>query len=261
MDKVPMSNITFSIMVKLYAQAGRLDQAMDLVQCCIGSNRVQQAGQLLLGLPRAVKVQPDQQMYAAVLPGLVQCGALDMALDILEQLCNAPYAVEGAVGRTLNLYPIAQSLFEAVSQSNVLQKEKARNLLTGPVRATKLLTAEQERQISALLPATTSWGGEEFVPGKAWTPGAEFAPSTMWDESAAAYEGWQAYADPYYGAYMEDWAANQAQEITPPRFAKGRGATLAGADENASPNVMQILPNQGEAGSGEKVARRGKKGS
>merc|ERR1719399_42879 len=27
MDKVPMSNITFSIMVKLYAQAGRLDQA------------------------------------------------------------------------------------------------------------------------------------------------------------------------------------------------------------------------------------------
>jgi hypothetical protein len=41
---------------------------------------------------------------------------------------------------------------------------------------------------------------------------------------------------------------------------KGRGATL-GADENSSPNVMQILL-QGEAGSGEKVARRGpKKGS
>jgi pentatricopeptide repeat protein len=289
MDKVPMSNITFSIMVKLYAQAGRLDQAMDLVQrmdpefkvkptnvvfaclvkCCIGSNRVQQAAQLLLGLPKAIKVQPDQQMYATVLPGLVQCGALDMALDILEQLCAAPYAVEGAVGRTLNLYPIAQSLFEAVAQSNVLHKEKARNLLNGPVRATKLLTPEQERQISALLPATTSWGGEEFVPGKAWTTGSqpmdwapkEFTPGTMWDENAVAYDGnWQAYADPYFGAYMEDWAANQTQEITPPRFQKARGATLA-SDENASPNVMQILLNQGEAGSGEKVARRGKKGS
>ena len=35
---------------------------------------------------------------------------------------------------------------------------------------------------------------------------------------------------------------------------KGRGATL-GADENSSPNVMQILLNQGEAGSGEKVRR------
>merc|ERR1719247_2589141 len=180
-----------------------------LVKCCIGSDRVQH----------------DQQMYAAVLPGLVQCGALDMALDILEQLCAAPYAVEGAVGRTLNLYPIAQTLFEAVAQSNVLQKEKARSLLHGPVRATKLLTPEQERQISALLPATTSWGGEEFVPGKAWTAAQgmgpsdwapkEFTPGTMWtkqwDESAAYanIEGWQAYADPFYGAYMEEWAANQ----------------------------------------------------
>ena len=32
LDRVPMSNITFSILVKLYAHAGRLDQAMSLVQ-------------------------------------------------------------------------------------------------------------------------------------------------------------------------------------------------------------------------------------
>merc|ERR1719515_376430 len=198
MDKVPMSNITFSIMVKLYAQAGRLDQAMDLVQ----------------RMDPEFKVKPTNVVF----PCLVKCCALDMALDILEQLCAAPYAVEGAVGRTLNLYPIAQSLFEAVAQSNVLQKEKARTLLQGPVRATRLLTAEQERQILALLPATTSWGGEEFVPGKAWTTGStamdwqpkEFTPGTMWDESMG-YEGWQAYADPYYGAYVEDWAASQTQ--------------------------------------------------
>ena len=60
-----------------------------------------------------------------------------------------------------------------------------------------------------------------------WQP-KEFTPGTMWDGSMG-YEGWQAYADPYYGAYVEDWAASQTQEITPPRFMKGRGATL-GAD-------------------------------
>jgi pentatricopeptide repeat protein len=287
-DKVPMSNITFSIMVKLYAQAGRLDQAMDLVQrmdpdfkvkpsnvvfaclvkCCIGSNRIQQAGQLLLGLPGAVKVQPDQQMYASVLPGLVQAGALDMALDILEQLCIAPYTADGAAARQLNLFPLTQSLFEAVGQSNVLQKEKARSLLNA-VHATKLLTPDQERQLSALLGPVAQWNGEEFVPGKAfnasnpdWAP-KEFTPGVVWDESAAfdamSVEGWQAYTDPYYGGWQEEWAidgSHSLQQITPPRFSKGRAG-----DENASPNVMQILL-QTDLGSGEKVARRGgKKGS
>jgi pentatricopeptide repeat protein len=279
-DKVPMSNITFSIMVKLYAQAGRLDQAMDLVQrmdpefkvkptnvvfaclvkCCIGSHRVQQAAQLLLGLPRAVKVQPDQQMYAAVLPGLVQQGALDMALDILEALCAAPYAAEGAVTRQLNLFPLAQSLFDAVGNS-VLLKEKARNLMDS-VSATQLLSQEQERQLSAMLGPKTQWGGEEFVPGQAfnadsasWAP-KEFTPGMLWDEQAyadmASMEGWTAYADPsYYAGWEENWAADQ---ITPPRFQKGKGS-----DENASPNVMQILL-QTDVGTGEKVARRGKKG-
>lgn len=234
-----------------------------LVKCCIGSNRVQQAAQLLLGLPKAVKVQPDQQMYAAVLPGLVSTGSLDMALDILEQLCTAPYTAEGAaVARQLNLFPLAQTLFEAVGQSNVLQKEKARSLMNA-VHATKLLTPDQERQLSAMLGPVAQWSGEEFVPGKAfnasnpdWAP-KEFTPGVVWDEAAAfdamAVEGWQAYADPYFG-WQEEWAENPLQQsITPPRFSKGRAG-----DENASPNVMQILL-QTDLGSGEKVARRGGK--
>jgi pentatricopeptide repeat protein len=289
MDEIPMSNITFSIMVKLYAQAGRLDQAMDLVQrmapefkvppsnvvfaclvkCCIGANRVQQAGQLLLGLPKAAKVQPDQQMYAAVLPGLVSEGALDMALGVLEQLCTAPYATEGAASRQVNLFPVAQTLFDAVGQTNVLLKEKARSLL-GAVHATRLVTPEQEKQLGALLGPVSTWSGEEFVPGKAfnatdpnWAP-AEFTPGAVWDEAAAFEEGWQAYTDPYFGAWQGGWAAPDAGRgiplqplsVTPPRFNR----KARGNDENASPNVMQILL-QTELGSGEKVPAKTKKGA
>merc|ERR1719287_173184 len=76
-EKCPPSNITFSILVKLYARAENLDHALRLVQtmeqtfrvkptnvvfstlvkCCVAGGRAQAAGTLLLGLPLAAKDQ------------------------------------------------------------------------------------------------------------------------------------------------------------------------------------------------------------
>jgi len=279
-DRVPMSNITFSIMVKLYAQAGRLDQAMSLVQrmepefhvkptnvvfaclvkCCVQSHRVGQAAQLLLGLPKATKVQPDQQMYASVVPGLVSQGQIDMALDIFLNLCNAP---AGADTRTFNLVTLAQSLFEAVGKSSHLIKEKARTVLKA-LRPLRVIPMDVERSLHAMLGEATAWGGEEFVPGQSFHKVAvkEFTPGHFWQpQSVQAAEGWEAYQDPVEGNYwMGQWGANAewtGTNETPPRFAK------KSQDENASPNVMQILLQENmEKSSGEKVSRQTvKKGS
>merc|ERR1719424_1324153 len=173
-DRVQMSNITFSIMVKLYAQAGRLDQAMALVQrmesefnvkptnvvfaclvkCCIAAQRVAQGAQLLLGLPKATKVQPDQQMYASVLPGLVSQTQLEIALDIFEGLCKAPASQDS---RAINVFGLAQQLFEAVGNSTAQLKEKARSVLSS-VRPMRVLVGDQEKTLSAALGG--KWGGE-----------------------------------------------------------------------------------------------------
>jgi len=283
LDRVPMSNITFSILVKLYAHAGRLDQAMSLVQrmepefhvkptnvvfaclvkCCVQSHRVGQAAQLLLGLPKATKVQPDQQMYASVVPGLVSQGQIDMALDIFLNLCNAP---AGADTRTFNLLTLAQSLFEAVAKSNLLLKEKGRSVLKA-LRPLRVIPMDAERSLYALLGEATAWGGEEFVPGQSFHKVAvdevkEFTPGQFWQPQSAQAEGWEAYQDPVEGNYwMGQWGANSgwsgANESTPQRFVK------KSQDENSSPNVMQILLQENmEKSSGEKVSRQiGKKGS
>jgi len=281
-DRVPMSNITFSIMVKLYAQAGRLDQAMSLVQrmepefhvkptnvvfacivkCCVQSHRVGQAAHLLLGLPKATKVQPDQQMYASVVPGLVSQGQIDLALDIFLNLCNAP---AGADTRTFNLVTLAQSLFEAVAKSSHLVKEKGRSVLKA-LRPLRVIPMDAERALHAMLGEATAWGGEEFVPGQSFhkVNVQEFTPGQFWQpQPSVQAEGWEAYQDPVEGNYwgqIGQWGQNGewtgAQEITPPRFAKPRAQ-----DENASPNVMQILLQENmDKSSGEKVSRQaGKK--
>merc|ERR1719181_83582 len=109
-DKVQPSNITFSIMVKIYASANRLDQAVDLikrmepdfkvrpsnivfsclVKCYVTAQRLAQAANLLLGLPRAAKIQPEQPMFALVLPGLIAQKQIDLACDVFEAMCKAP---------------------------------------------------------------------------------------------------------------------------------------------------------------------------
>ena len=81
----------------------------------------------------------------------------------------------------------------------------------------------------------------------------EFTPGQFWQQQGAQAEGWEAYQDPVEGNYwMGQWGATTewsgANEITPPRFAK------KSQDENASPNVMQILLQENmEKSSGEKV--------
>jgi len=233
-----------------------------LVKCCVQSHRVAQAAHLLLGLPKATKVQPDQQMYASVVPGLVSQGQIDMALDIFLNLCNAP---AGADTRTFNLVTLAQSLFEAVGKSNHLLREKGRCVLKA-LRPLRVIPMDAERALHAVLGEATAWGGEEFVPGQSFHKVGkdvkEFTPGQFWQQQGAQAEGWEAYQDPVEGNYwMGQWGATTewsgANEITPPRFAK------KSQDENASPNVMQILLQENmEKSSGEKVSRQpGKKGS
>lgn len=271
-DGVQMSNITFSIMVKLYAQAGRLDQAMALVQrmemefnvkptnvvfaclvkCCIAAQRVGQAAQLLLGLPKATKVQPDQQMYASVLPGLVSQHQLDLALDIFENMCKAPATTDN---RSFNTFTLAQRLFEAVGHASPLLQGKARQVLVS-VRPTRALIGDQERTLSAML-GGKEWSVPEFVPGHAFhlpqvTPVKEFMPGMMWQSG----ETWEAYQDNWmqWSQHSEKWGA--AHQITPPRNVRMLEKALE-KDENASPNVMQILLKS-DAGSGEKMPARQK---
>jgi pentatricopeptide repeat protein len=260
-DRVQMSNITFSIMVKLYAQAGRLDQAMALVQrmesefnvkptnvvfaclvkCCISSHRVAQGAQLLLGLPKVTKVQPDQQMYASVLPSLVAQEELEIALDIFESLCKAPASQDS---RAINLFGLAQQLYEAVGSSTAQLKEKARTVLSS-IRPTRVLVGDQEKALSAALGG--KWGGQEFVPGQMaadyYLPQVhavkEFTPGVMWGGE------WEPYQDPEAQWWGNDWS-----QVTPLRPRKEKS-------ENSPPDVMQILL-KADVGSGEKPARQKK---
>merc|ERR1719386_262561 len=167
-DKVTVSNITFSIMVKLYASANRLDQALDLVKrmepefkikpsnivfsclvkCCVTANRIPQAAALLLGLPIAAKIHPDQHMYALVLPGLIAQKHLDLAIDVFEALCMAPVSTEpGTNGRPPAVQALGVQLCEAVGAASTLQKEKARKVLVS-LRAARALGPEQEHVLA-----------------------------------------------------------------------------------------------------------------
>jgi len=278
-DKVPMSNITFAIMVKLYAGAGRLDQAMTLVQsmepqfrikpsnvvfaclvkCCLSANRASTAAQLLLGLPQAARVQPDQLMYASVIPGLVSSGEHDLAMNCLECLATAPLS-EQSGARPPNVFAHARNIFEHVASGTPMQKDRARQVLT-TMRPVRIFSLEQEKTLENLVraaPAAAGWTGGEFVPGMAW--GSEFAaPAMAWGgeglaQAAAAHHARAAEAL-WMATWSEDWQA-PATAMTPMRQ-KSKTTTSPGA---ASPNVMNILL-QNDAGSGEKVLRKGGKKS
>lgn len=238
-DHIPMSNITFSIMVKLYAQAGRLDQAMSLVQrmepefgvrptiavfscivkCCIAAQRNVQAAKLLLGLPQATKVQPDQQLYASVLPGLISQKQLDVALDVFESLCHVP-----AADRNFDASQLAQQLYHMIGQGSSALKEKARKVLES-VRPT--LAANQDQILSGEL-GWGKWGGQEFVPGKPYYLQAAVAYASGWKAD------WEAYQDPAENQAWQGYGWGHGSKATPPRLRKE-------GDENSSPNVMEIL--------------------
>jgi len=117
-----------------------------------------------------------------------------------------------------------------------------------------------------LLGEATAWSGEEFVPGQSFHKAAavkEFTPGQFWTPQSVQAEGWEAYQDPvqegnyWMGQWGQSGEWSGSTEITPPRFAK------KSQDENASPNVMQILLQENmDKSSGEKVSRQtGKKGS
>jgi len=180
-------------------------------------------------------------MYASVLPGLVSQNQLDLALDIFENLCKAPAAVDNR----LNIFQQAQRLFEAVAHAPLLQA-KARRVLAA-VRPTRALHGDQERTLSMLVTPTPG-----FLPQV--TPVKEFTPGMMWQP--AEWEAYQDDADRYswmqWSQHAEEWGT--APQITPPRS----NVRMLEKDENASPNVMQILL-QSDAASGEKMPARQKK--
>jgi len=133
------------------------------------------------------------------------------------------------------------------------------------LRPLRVIPMDAERALYSMLGEATAWGGEEFVPGQSFHKVAvkEFTPGQFWQPQSVQAEGWEAYQDPVEGNYWAgQWGASGewtgATDITPPRIA-GRKAQ----DENASPNVMQILLQENlEKSSGEKVSRQtGKKGS
>merc|ERR1719161_2442390 len=114
--KVKPSNIVFTCLVKCYVAAQ--------------------------GLPQAAKIQPEQPMYVIVLPALIAQKHLDLACDVFEALCKAPLGNTDARSAP-SLTALAHQLFDAVSRSSLMQKEKARKLLTGIIRQTPGL-AEHE---------------------------------------------------------------------------------------------------------------------
>merc|ERR550537_254732 len=185
-DRVPVSNITFSIMIKLYANAGRLDQAMELVKrmepdykvkpsnivfscvtkCLAAAHQYHRAAKMLLGLP-SVGFQPDQQMYALILPGLIEQKQFDYALDVFEALCKAPCGSENGSTRPPAVQPMGVQLFEAVSGASMLVKEKARTVLQN-LRAARAISSEQDQVLEGMLgPPAKGWMGQEFVPDAA----------------------------------------------------------------------------------------------
>jgi len=262
-----MSNITFSIMVKMFTGAGRLDQALALVtrmetnfgvkptnvvfsclvKCCVSSNRVATAAQLLLGLPMAARVQPDQIMYASVIPGLVSSGELDLALNILEQFCSAP-ASEQTGARAPRAFELARSIFEHCSAP--MHQERARNILRA-VRYTRSFSPDQENTLDSLVRSSV-WTGGDFVPSMApvWS-GGDFVPGMPYGQDILGPQYRAAAAQALWKTW-EDVQSPSASAVTPLRT-RTSGAGVS--PHAASPNVMRILL-QNDAASGEKQVRK-----
>jgi hypothetical protein len=180
-------------------------------------------------------------MYASVLPSLVAQEELEIALDIFESLCKAPASQDS---RAINLFGLAQQLYEAVGSSTAQLKEKARTVLSS-IRPTRVLVGDQEKTLSAALGG--KWSGQEFVPGQMaadyYLPQVhavkEFTPGVMWGGE------WEPYQDPEAQWWGNDWS-----QVTPLRPRKEKS-------ENSPPDVMQILL-KADVGSGEKPARQKK---
>lgn len=173
---------------------------------------------------------------------------MDLACDVFEALCKAPLGNTDARSAP-SLTALAHQLFDAVSRSSLMQKEKARRLLTGVIRQTPGL-AEHEKALEAHLgPKAAGWGGQEFVPGA-----TEFSTHAAWDPAAAADYATQLHQAAYYQQLMwqQQWGMEAAYDFAHPATPQ---RLLPGAvDENASPNVMDILMTQ-DVGSSEKAPR------
>jgi pentatricopeptide repeat protein len=251
-DRVPVSNITFSIMIKLYANAGRLDQAMELVKrmepdykvkpsnivfscvtkCLAAAQQYHRAAKMLLGLPN-VGFQPDQQMYALILPGLIEQKQFDYALEVFEALCKAPVVSESGSSRPPAVQALGVQLFEAVGNASMLVKEKARTVLQN-LRAVRAISTEQDQVLERMLgPPSKGWMGQEFVPG---VPAASIGHwgnpyAAQWEAAVAQHAAVQQFWAAQWGAAAE-WS-EPSMLLTPMRNKR--------ADENASPNVVDLL--------------------
>jgi len=211
-----------------------------LVKCCVAGGRSQAAGTLLLGLPLATKLQPDQGMYASVLPVLVgAAGAtvrdLELAGELLRACAHAPPAKDQKPPCLLSL---ATQLAHKVAQVP-RYTPRASELKEATQRVIRTLAMEQVLPMAAAeaLAWSETQEGEvrEFVPGQTW------AQEQQWE--------WPVFQDQWGQYSPEEWAAWHAEQgplvkddmrlhakvLMSPEPRKGA------RDENASPNVMQML--------------------
>jgi len=182
-----------------------------------------------------------------------------LALDLFEQMCNAPAGNESQ-NRAPCLQTMACSLYKEIADcGSVLVVERARTL------AATLAGYFDTQPLLEMLGPQAAWGGQEFVPGQEFVADESYVNENSFDMSGdmtdqMGFFGWGGEYECGWDAGY-DWTGNwwDADKTTPTKSKKP-------VDENSSPNVMQILlqstaTSPDSVSSGEKVARKGKKGA
>jgi len=183
-----------------------------------------------------------------ILPGLIEQKQFDYALDVFEALCKAPCVSEHGSSRPPAVQALGVQLYEAVGSASMLIKEKARTVLQN-LRAVRAITTEQDQVLERMLgPPAKGWVGQEFVPSAMGAPWGAYA---QWEAAVAQHAAVQQFwAAAQWGAAAE-WS-EPSMLLTP-----ARGTNRARADENASPNVVDLLL-QNSAEKDSQRARRAK---
>jgi len=214
-NQVMPSNITFSILVKLYARMDRLDQALDVVQQMESIFKVKPTFVVFTALVKCCVASNRLQVAASLLLGLPRAAGVQPDAQMYAAVLPG-LAAQGPLdlcldvleqyartcGVSRQVYDQAQRVFQQAGRTGSFTvKEKAR-VLCAQLGQQRLLAPEHVEGLTSML-GPKGWQGAEFVPGQMWE-----------------------------GHCPESWTPSYAQ--TPVR--KGRMA-----DENASPNVMQML--------------------
>jgi pentatricopeptide repeat protein len=226
-SRVAPSNITFSILVKLYFEAGQTDGAFKLVDemagryRCVPSRIVytvllrccsQQGGQSLrrgvallteLASKRNSKL-PDQGMVSAVISGCIQHLEFELACLVVREFAAGTNAKRGSSG----LVPLdaLRSLMEALGAydeprgQELLEFLKRRSLPSSHTNQLQAAIADGRRQASngQLTTAANAGAGNCMAPGNSqadtyaqWQNTSAYAPQSYGADYYQQYNGYQ----------------------------------------------------------------------